>query len=80
VRIFRGVVDEASEGDQFRLSALPARGDDLPYSTFTHRKRFWFDFEGEKEKTVYICLRYENEKAGKDGEGPFGLIMSAIIP
>jgi hypothetical protein len=29
---------------------------------------------------VYFCLRYENEKGGKDGEGPFGPILSAMVP
>jgi hypothetical protein len=35
---------------------------------------------GDSGKTVYFCLRYENQKGGEEGEGPFGPIMSAIIP
>jgi hypothetical protein len=80
VRIFWGVLDPAAEHDKSHISAPPVVGDDLPHSTFTHRRRFRFDFEGDSGKTVYFCLRYENEKGGKEGEGPFGPIFSAIIP
>jgi hypothetical protein len=73
VRIFWGILGSG-------LSAVPVTGDDLPHSTFTRRKRFRFDFDGESGKTVYFCLRYENGKGGKEGEGPFGPIFSAIIP
>jgi hypothetical protein len=73
VRIFWGILGTD-------LSAVPTEGKELPHSTFTHRKRFRFDFDGESGKTVYFCLRYENEKGGKEGEGPFGPIFSAIIP
>jgi hypothetical protein len=80
VRIFWGVIGEPSAKDKFRISAPPEVGDDLPHSTFTHRKKFRFDFEGDSGKTVWFCLRYENAKGGKEGEGPFGPIFSAIIP
>jgi hypothetical protein len=80
VRIFWGILGPPTEHDKFRLSAPPLTGDDLPHSTFTHRKRYLFDFAGDSGKTVYFCLRYENEKGGKDGEGPFGPIFFAIIP
>ncbi|MDR1248188.1 MAG: hypothetical protein LBK63_02685 [Treponema sp.] len=80
VRIFWGILGEPTAADKFRISAPPEKGDDLPHSTFTHRKRFRFDFEGDSGKTVYFCLRYENQKGGNEGEGPFGPIMSAIIP
>jgi hypothetical protein len=81
VRIFWGVVGESSATDKFRISAPPKSGDDLPHSTFTRRKRYRFDFpEEDRGKTVYFCLRYENSKGGKDGEGPWGPIISAIIP
>jgi hypothetical protein len=73
VRIFWGVLGTD-------LSAAPIKGGELPHSSFTHRKRFRFDFDGESGKTVYFCLRYENEKGGPKGEGPFGPIFSAIIP
>jgi hypothetical protein len=80
VRIFWGVMGEPAERDKFRLSAPPVTGDDLPHSTFTHRKKYRFDFDGDSGKTVWFCLRYENEKGGKEGEGPFGPLFSAIIP
>ncbi|MDR1248073.1 MAG: hypothetical protein LBK63_02110 [Treponema sp.] len=80
VRIFWGVLGDPTATDKFRLAAPPVTGNDLPHSTFTHRKKFRFDFEGDSGKTVYFCLRYENEKGGKDGEGPFGPILSAIVP
>jgi hypothetical protein len=80
VRIFWGIMGEASAKDKFRITAPPLVGDDLPHSTFTHRKKFRFDFEGDSGKTVWFALRYENAKGGKKGEGPFGPFFSAIIP
>jgi hypothetical protein len=80
VRIFWGVMGPPTEGDRFRLSAPPASGNDLPHSTFTHRKKYRFDFDGDSGKTVYFCLRYENEKGGKKGEGSFGPVLMAVIP
>ena len=80
VRIFWGIMGEPTESDRFRLSSPPSKGEDLPHSTFSHRKRFLFDFEGDSGKTVYFCLRYENEKGGDEGEGPFGPILNTVIP
>jgi hypothetical protein len=80
VRIFWGVLGDPTEKDRFRIAAPPVSGNDLPHSTFTHRKKFRFDFDGDSGKTVYFCLRYENQKGGEEGEGPFGPILSAIIP
>ncbi|MDR2743545.1 MAG: hypothetical protein LBB98_15550 [Treponema sp.] len=80
VRIFWGILGPATEHDKFRISAPPLTGDDLPHSTFTHRKHYTFNFEGDSGKTVYFCLRYENSKGGEDGEGPFGPIFVAVIP
>jgi hypothetical protein len=80
VRIFWGILGPATEHDKFRLSEPPVSGEDLPHSTFTHRQRYRFNFDGDSGKTVYFCLRYENEKGGEEGEGPFGPIFSAIIP
>jgi hypothetical protein len=79
-RIFWGVMGEPTAADKFRITAPPEKGEDLPHSTFTHRKRFRFDFEGDSGKTVWFAIRYENEKGGKKGEGPFGPFFSAIIP
>jgi hypothetical protein len=81
VRIFWGVMGESTEKDKFRIAAPPVVGDDLPHSTFTHRKRFRFDFDGDSGRTIWFALRYENAKGGKDkGEGPFGPLFSAIVP
>jgi hypothetical protein len=80
VRIFWGILGPPSPQDKFRITAPPLTGDDLPHSTFTHRKRYTFNFEGESGNTVYFCLRYENSKGGEEGEGPFGPIFSAVIP
>jgi hypothetical protein len=80
VRIFWGVMGEATENDRFRLAGPPVTGNDLPHSTATRRKKYRFDFEGDSGKTVWFCLRYENEKGGKSGEGPFGPLFSAVVP
>jgi hypothetical protein len=80
VRIFWGIMGEPVEGDRFRIAAPPLTGKDLPHSTFTHRSKYRFDFEGDSGRTVWFCLRYENNKGGKDGEGPFGPLFNAIIP
>jgi hypothetical protein len=80
IRVFWGIMGAPTEQDRFRLASPPLTGNDLPHSTFTHHKRYLFDFDGDSGKTVYFCLRYENEKGGKEGEGPFGPMLSAIIP
>jgi hypothetical protein len=80
VRIFWGVMGDPTSTDKFRLAVPPATGNDLPHSTFTRRKKYRFDFEGDSGKTVWFCLRYENEKGGKFGEGPFGPLFSAVVP
>jgi hypothetical protein len=67
-------------GARHRIAAPPAKGEDLPHSLFTHKKKYRFDFDGDSGKTVYFCLKYENEKGGPKGEGPFGPILEAIIP
>ena len=80
VRIFWGILGEPTALDKFRLLAPPVTGNDLPHSVFTHRKKYRFDFEGDSGRTVWFCLRYENSKGGREGEGPFGPLFSAIIP
>jgi hypothetical protein len=79
-RIFWGIMGEPTAADKLRISAPPEKGIDLPRSTFTHRKKYRFDFEGDSGKTVWFGIRYENRKGGKKGEGPFGPLFSAIIP
>jgi hypothetical protein len=80
VRIFYGLSGEPTDTYRFRLNEPPKKGGDLPYSVFTRRKKERFDFEGESGNRVWFCLRYENSKGGKEGEGPFGPILTAIIP
>jgi hypothetical protein len=77
VRIYYSFTGEASERFPFRLKGPLKSGEELPYSKFTRRKKERFDFDGESGSTVYFCLRYENSK----GEaGPFGPVLSAVIP
>ena len=80
VRIYYGLSGTPSEKYRFREAEAPATGRALPYSIFTRRKKERFDFDGESGRTVYFCLRYENPKGGEEGQGPFGPILSAVIP
>jgi hypothetical protein len=80
VRIYYGLSGTPTDTYKFRLSAPPERGNDLPDSRFTRKKKERFDFEGESGNTVYFCLRYENAKGGEEGVGPFGPILHATIP
>jgi hypothetical protein len=80
VRIYWGIMGEPTEKDRFRFFTPPRSGYDLPHSTFIHQKKYCFDFDGDSGKTVWFCLRYENKKGGRDGDGPFGPLFSAIIP
>jgi hypothetical protein len=77
VRIHYGLSGPPGQRFRFRLTEEPKGGGDLPYSIFTRRKKERFDFDGESGNRVYFCLCYENAK----GEaGPFGPILSAVIP
>jgi hypothetical protein len=76
-RIYYGFSGPASQKFPFRVTGVPKTGTDLPYSIFTRRKKERFDFDGESGNTVYFCLRYENPKGQA---GPFGPIMSAVVP
>ena len=77
VRMFWGLTGTPTETDKFRVTQPPQSGGDLPHSKFTRRKKELFGFDGEKGNTVYFCLRYESP-AGQ--AGPFGSILSAVIP
>jgi hypothetical protein len=80
VRIFYGLSGDPTDNHRFRVTGTPKTGRDLPYSIFTRRKKELFDFDGESGNRVYFCLRYENARGGRDGEGPFGPILTAVIP
>jgi hypothetical protein len=80
VRIYYCLSGTPSDTFPFRINEAPKKGANLPYSIFTRRKRERFDFEGESGNRVWFCLRYENAKGGKEGEGPFGPVLSAVIP
>ncbi|MDR2369937.1 MAG: hypothetical protein LBD71_00530 [Treponema sp.] len=81
IRIYWGVLGEPDAADKFRIQTPPLTGEDLPHSTFTHRKKFRFDFpEEDRGRTVYFCLQYENAKGGEQGKGLWGPVFSAIIP
>jgi hypothetical protein len=80
VRIYYGITGAPTEKYRFRLAEPPKTGRDLPYSLFTRRKKERFDFDGESGSRVYFCLRYENPKGREEGQGPFGPILSAVIP
>jgi hypothetical protein len=80
VRIYYGLTGEPTEAHRFRVTGTPKTGDDLPKSLFTRRKRERFDFDGESGNRVYFCLQYESPTGGEKGKGPFGPILSAVIP
>jgi hypothetical protein len=77
VRIYYGLTGNPTAADLFRLTEAPAAGYQLPHSTWTARKSHRFQFPGESGNRIYLCLRYEN---GKGGSGPWGPILTAIIP
>jgi hypothetical protein len=75
VSIHIGILDAVNS--KWRITKPPATGEDLPYAVFTREKKMLFDLDGESGKTVYICLRYENQKGDA---GPFGPGLHAVIP
>jgi hypothetical protein len=77
VRIYYGLSGPATGQYPFRLDKPLTTGRTLPYSVFTHKRKERFDFDGESGNTVYFCLRYENSKGQA---GPFGPVLSAVIP
>jgi hypothetical protein len=80
VRIHYGLTGEPTQAYRFRVTGTPKTGDDLPKSLFTRRKRELFNFDGESGQRVYFCLQYENPSGGEKGKGPFGPMLSAVIP
>ena len=77
VRIYFGILNEATSTCKFRIAAPPKTGDDLPHSVFTRQKRYRFIFTDQRGKEAFFCMRFENSK----GEaGPWGKIISAHVP
>ncbi|MDR2136498.1 MAG: hypothetical protein LBO76_07775, partial [Treponema sp.] len=62
------------------VTGEPKQGSGLLNSIFSRRKKECFNFEGESGSRVYFCLRYENAKGREEGQGPFGPVLSAVIP
>jgi hypothetical protein len=77
VRIYYGITGQPSEKHPFRLDGPITDAMELPYSIFTRRAKERFDFNRESGRMVYFCLRYENSKGQA---GPFGPVLSAVIP
>jgi len=77
VRIYYGVMGEPTEKDRFRLIEPPTSGKHLPHSVFTRRSKYLFDFNDDRGKEVFFCMRFENAKGQA---GPYGDIISAFIP
>ena len=76
-RIYYGLTGNPTPADLFRLAEAPAAGYQLPHSTWTARRSHRFEFPGESGNRIYLSLRYEN---GKGGAGPWGPVLTAIIP
>lgn len=56
----------------------PAKAEDLFNSSFATRTPSTFVFTGDKQgQRVFFCLRWEN---GKGEKGPWGALVSAVVP
>lgn len=82
-RIYYGVLPQVPVSEELMIERQylrrePQRPEELTQSHFTRRKRdvleFSYDNSGMK---CYICIRYEN---GKGDKGPWGPIVSAVVP
>jgi hypothetical protein len=74
-------IPEFAHGAEIRwniLDATPASVNDLIHSEFSTRTHYALTFdESQRGKTVWFCLRWENNRGQK---GPWGEIYSAVIP
>jgi hypothetical protein len=77
VRIYYGLTGTPTPQNLFRLSEAPSARYQLPHSIWSPRKSHRFAFPRESGNRIYLCLCYEN---GKGGAGPWGPILTAIIP
>jgi hypothetical protein len=75
--IYYGLTGTPSQQHPYRLSEAPESGFQLPYAVRTRRKRHRFEFQGESGNRIYVCVRWQN---GRGLEGPWGPILTAIIP
>ena len=73
-----GATLEQAASKKHYLMAPPTDGEGLTHVRFTRRKKEKLVFDAEDAgMTVYICVRYENQK----GEvGQWGPVTSFIIP
>jgi hypothetical protein len=70
-------LEEAASKKRY-LMRPPRDGDELLHRRSTHRRKTRLLFDAEDAgKTAYACARYEN---GKGDAGPWGPVVSAIIP
>jgi hypothetical protein len=77
VKIYFGMTGTPTPQYPYRLSEAPESGFLLPYSARTRRKHHRFEFPGESGNRIYVCVRWQN---GKGQEGPYGPVLTAIIP
>jgi hypothetical protein len=63
------------------LITEPLVGNEFSFSFFTKRKREVFDYIAtDRGKKAWFCCRLEREKGGQEGKGPWGPLVSTIIP
>jgi hypothetical protein len=76
VNIKIGIVDGT---DPYRIDAPPPpdKGELLPFSLSTHRRRERFDLSGNSGKTLCVSLCRKNAKGNP---GPFCPVITSIIP
>jgi len=75
--IHYGILAPTGDLGKWHIAYEPRTGEDLPYSLFTRRKRYKFDFDGESGNRIFICLCYAKSKRKL---GPFGPMLKAVIP
>jgi hypothetical protein len=73
-RIHIGILGGTSP---YTISAVPTRGEELPWSKFTRRKRERFNLDGNSGKEVFVSLAFENAKGDI---GPYGPIHQGFVP
>ena len=61
---------------QYGISKVPSDGDELLHNVFTRKKKHLFNFQKDKGKQLFICMRYENSKGKR---GPWGEVLSSFI-